>query len=131
MTIDFVEPRVEQDQEPPRPVDAHNLVLSYNREELHWKSRSGLDPLVLYGRREERGSFIRYTGLDCPGKARPATLQYYGGIIQATTLVVNQIEHRIEGLGEVTLVNRHGLQHGAHAEVTLAADGSASALILK
>jgi hypothetical protein len=122
MSIDFAEPRIEPDVAPPKPFDPHNLVFKYQEETLRVGSSEEFKSVVLYGRRSDLGKFVEYTGLDCPGHEKLVVLQFNGGSLEAAKLRFSSEEHKIMGEGQVTVVDRRGINRGSIVEIDLLLD---------
>ena len=129
MMIDFVEPRIESDAPPPKPVDPQSLVFKYYRESLDDGKSTRLKPSVLFGRRSDLGEFLEYTGLDCPGNEKLAVLQYDGGSLKALKLRFAKEDHKIRGEGEVTVVDQRGVSHGSTVEIDLASQAPLAVIV--
>jgi hypothetical protein len=129
MDIDFVEPAIEPDVAPLKPLDPRTLVFRYQEENLETGKPKGFKPYVLFGRRSDLGNLIEYTGLDCPGNDRLAILQYSGGALKATKLTLAKKDHKIRGEGEVTVADRRGVSRGSIVEINLLSEVPAAVII--
>jgi Carboxypeptidase regulatory-like domain len=127
--IDFVEPPIELDVAPPKPVDPRTLVFRYQEENLETGKPKEFKPYVLFGRRSDLGEFVEYTGLDCPGNEKLAVLQYGGGSLKATKLTFTKKVHRMRGEGEVTVADQRGVSRGSIVEIDLLAEGPVAVII--
>jgi hypothetical protein len=120
--IDFAEPPIEPDVAPPKQVDPRSLVFEYQEENLEDGKSAGTKPTVLFGRRNDLGKFVEYTGLNCPGNEKLAVLRYKGGSLTATRLRLSTEVHKIMGEGFVTVVDRRGVNRGSSVEIDLSSD---------
>jgi hypothetical protein len=115
--INWIEIPVIDPAAPIRPPRAEGNL--YGEEKLNPIPATGLRPLVLYGRREEKGDSTLYFGLLDNKRQLPAVFTYNLITLRATTLIYSNKDYSIEALGGVVWKDGKQAWRGSRIKVAL------------
>ncbi len=101
----------------------------YNEEQLTAVAKTGLHPLVLYARRQEKPDSILYFGSQADNKRLPAVFTYNLATLRADSIVYHLKDDSIDGLGGVVWQDGKQTWHGSRVKLSL--DGQFPKAIVK